>query len=241
MLQRPLKNYPGGKSGNGTYQTIINHIPQCRIFIDAMVGNGGIVSKIKLPGITVINDMDSGLIDLYNYSGHGKFIKENKDVLVLIDEYDIVSSQAFFYFDPPYLKSSRKNEQDLYKFEWSMSDHEKFISKALTVKNNCMISHYPCSLYDTAFKHWHSVKFQSATRHGLAEECIYMNYYPPYILQDYQYTGIDFTDRQRIKRKIARLIKKLDALPEVERTYLIKSIIDKNLIPKNAIINGLGQ
>jgi hypothetical protein len=48
----------GGKAGNGTYQAIINHIPKCDVFIDAMVGNGGIFFNLNLPALTVINDID---------------------------------------------------------------------------------------------------------------------------------------------------------------------------------------
>ena len=31
-------SYFGGKSGNGTYQQIINEIPKCKIYLEPMVG-----------------------------------------------------------------------------------------------------------------------------------------------------------------------------------------------------------
>lgn len=237
-MNRPKPTYNGSKAGNGTYQNIINFIPKCDVFIDAMVGNGGIVCNLKYPSYTIINDIDAGVIDGFDADGHG-ITKENLCVLDLIDKYDQRFTNAFFYFDPPYLKSTRKNQKSLYRHEWDLEDHQKFIAKVLTVKNNCMISHYPNAWYAEAFEKWNQHLFWSTTRNGRALECIYMNYEAPSILQDYRYLGKDFTDRQRIKRKIARWLKNLDAMPEVERAALLRSIIDKYNFTSDKLLNGL--
>lgn len=224
MIDRPFPSYFGGKAGNGTYQTIINNIPQCDVFIDAMVGNGGVVCNLNLPGITVINDIDSRIIDAYNINHEHNVVKENLHVLDLIAKYDNNGHGTVFYFDPPYLMSSRKSVKRQYRYEWNLCDHKAFIARALTVRSYCMISHYPCPLYDEAFKDWNRITFQSFTRQGMATERIYFNYEIPTVLQDYRYIGKDFTDRQRIKRKISRTIKKLQALPAVERNAILNQL-----------------
>lgn len=225
MLQQPFKTYHGGKAGNSTYQNIINLIPRCELFIDAMVGNGGIACNLKLPALTVLNDLSRSVIDQYNRFSGKHLIIENLHVLDLVDKYENWPAKTFHYFDPPYLKSSRKNQQDLYEIEWTIRDHEKFISRVLTVTSDCMISHYPCNLYDTAFKNWNKFTFQSMTRSGLATECLYMNYQTPTVLQDYRYIGKNFTDRQRIKRKTTRFLRKLEQLPQTELNCIIAGII----------------
>jgi DNA adenine methylase len=231
---QPFKTYNGGKSGNGVYQQIINLIPKCDVFIDAMVGNGGIASRLRLPAVTVINDYDAGVIDKYVcvittdinvYGGHGIF-KENLHSRALIDKYDY-GTRSFFYFDPPYLKSTRRSSRDLYKHEWTESDHVEFLSKVVNMKSKCMISHYPCTLYNEALKGWHTHTFEAQTRQGKAIECLYMNYPAPAVLQDYRYIGKDFTDRQRIKRKISRWVAILERLPVNERSAIISEIIQK--------------
>ena len=236
MTTKPFQTYNGGKAGNGTYQQIINHIPKCEFFIDAFVGNGGIFFNLKLPEHTVINDIDPGIIDKYNNVAHtdkNTYVsqgvrKENLDYGSLIDKYDCTSSlKTFFYFDPPYLKSTRKSEKNLYKFDWNENDHNLFLSLAVKVKSDCMISHYPCDLYNNSLKDWRFHDFQSITRNGLRTERIYMNYSKPLILQDYKYLGKDFIDRQRIKRKVKRFIAKLDNMQADERTAILKSVIDK--------------
>ena len=226
---KPFSSYNGGKAGNGTYQNIINHIPKCNVFIDAMVGNGGILFNLKLPGLTVINDIDSGVIEKYDIQHFENIIIENFDYRSIIAKYDCDRSyNIFFYFDPPYLKSSRKSQKDLYRYEWNESQHIEFLSLTNTVKSNCMISHYPCELYDNYLKGWKTFDFQSTTRNGTATERIYMNYEKPTILQDFRYLGKDYIDRQRIKRKVQRFIKKLETLPDDERTAILTAVIDKN-------------
>ena len=137
-IVKPFKTYNGGKAGAGTYQTIINHIPECSCFIDAFVGNGGIVTNLRLPAVTVINDIDPGLIDKYDFVGHGTFIKESMDYKAVIAKYDDGRSSTLFYFDVPYLKSSRKTQKDLYKFDWTLTDHQAFLLQVRTVKSRCM-------------------------------------------------------------------------------------------------------
>jgi site-specific DNA-adenine methylase len=191
-MEKPLQTYYGSKHSNGTYQQIINNIPACETFIDAMVGNGGIVTHLKLPSKTIINDIDPDLMD--KYSGDGRqIIKENLHVLDLIDKYDTNrSDKVFFYFDPPYLFETRKDNRMRYAFDWNNTEHINFLTRCLTIKSNCMISHAPCNLYDHVLKDWNKVKFWSNTRGGLMEDCIYMNYSFPEKLQDYRYIGNDY-------------------------------------------------
>lgn len=63
-MKRSIKTYNGGKAGAGTYQTIISQIPKCEIFIDAMAGSLGITSKMSLPALTVINDIDKNIYEM---------------------------------------------------------------------------------------------------------------------------------------------------------------------------------
>lgn len=225
---KPYKTYNGGKAGNGTYQQIINHIPKHDVFIDAMVGNGGILFNLSLPGLTVINDVDGSVIQKYKYNGYSTaVIVENDDYACIIAKYDDVIRKVFFYFDPPYLKETRKSQKDLYKFEWGESDHIRFLTTANTVRNDVMISHYPCSLYNKFLKSWNTHDFESQTRNGKAVERIYMNYPKPEVLQDFRYLGKDYRERQRIKRKIQRQLEKLKNMPADERTGILSSIIAK--------------
>jgi hypothetical protein len=223
-------NYPGSKGANGAWQKIISQIPKCDTFIEAMCGSAVVSKKIRnLPARTVINDIDMTVIARHVSEDLGiKGIDiENLDYKDLIDKYDCASSgRAVFYFDPPYLKETRSWKGDYYNYGWSKEDHDKFLSIATTVKSNCMISHYPCSFYDGRLPDWRKILFKSMTRAGLRTECLYMNYPYPVLLQDYKSVGENFTDRQRIKRKVERLINKLKKEQDEERSAILSSIIE---------------
>lgn len=98
---------------------------------------------------------------------------------------------------------------------------------ATTVRNDVMISHYPCSLYDKFLKSWNTHDFESQTRNGKAVERIYMNYPKAEVLQDFRYLGKDYRERQRIKRKIHRQLEKLKNMPADERTGILSAVIAK--------------
>jgi DNA adenine methylase len=218
-----INNYPGSKGASGAYQKIISEIPRCDRFIEVMCGSATISSKIKGVANIVINDIDAYLMDkikLFNVK------KEKLSYEDLIDKYDCGGPKTVFYFDPPYLLETRSYQGQLYKFDWSKSDHKKFIAKALTVKSDCMISHYPCSTYDKAFKNWRKIYYNSMTRAGVRKECLYMNFKQPTLLLDYRYVGSDYTDRQRIKRKVEKMICRLNNLPGQERSTILSALID---------------
>lgn len=65
------------------------------------------------------------------------------------------------------------------------------------------------------------------TRTGVRKESLYMNFPQPVLLQCYNHVGDNFTDRQRIKRKVTRLAKRLEKEPEKERAAILSSIIEQ--------------
>lgn len=225
MKSQDKKNssYFGGKNGNGTYQNIINEIPKCKIYIEPMVGGGGILKNLNLPEITVINDLDPGVIDSYNNVGSGKDIRVyNEDYRKVCDIYD--SKESVIYFDPPYHFETRKSKQKRYFAEWETNDHIEFLNYVTRLHSYIIISHYPFKLYDEFLRDWRTKEFLSTTRHGQVVEKLYMNFEKPKALQDYRYIGEDFTDRQRIKRQNKRLFNKIAQLPLYQCQLLLSEL-----------------
>jgi DNA adenine methylase len=147
-------------------------------------------------------------------------IKENLDYRSLIGKYDNDALKTVFYFDPPYLIETRRSQRRLYTFDWQEQEHYEFLERCR------MISHYPCKLYDDGLKSWRRMYYQSMTRGGVRTECVYMNFSPPALLLDHQYIGDNFTDRQRIKRKVARLISRLNRETPQERAAILSAVVD---------------
>jgi len=219
----PLDNYPGRKAATGAWQKIISEIPKCDLFIDAMCGSGYIAS-IVTGCRRIVNDKNKSIIDKIGFTAAGIEFR-NVDYQCIIDEYGYYRG-AVIYFDPPYLMETRKGKRKLYKYEWSLADHNRFLEAVQAIKIPVLISHYPCKLYDQALKKWRKITYKTMTRAGQREESLYMNFPPPVLLQCYKHIGEGFTDRQRIKRKVDRLINRLNNEDPKERAAILSSVID---------------
>lgn len=98
-INRSFTTYNGGKSGNGTYQQIINLIPKMVVYIEPMVGGGGVFNNLKLPSLTILNDVDSYVISRYIGNVGPGIICENICALSVIAKYDGATANTFFYLD----------------------------------------------------------------------------------------------------------------------------------------------
>jgi len=228
--------YRGNKSVKGLYQFIINRIPPCKTFIEAFAGSAQITRKIfftagtdnnnciGLPDHIVLNDCDGSLN--FDFSKHlpAPTVISNYPAVQLIKSLLPASPETFIYCDPPYLKSTRGSNRNIYKFEMTVDDHRNFLLLVRKGAFNCIISHYECSLYDELLPYWNKEKFQVCYHGKVKEECIYYNYKKPSTLLSYSYVGSDCRDRQRITRKINRLVKKLHSLPELERNCILSRL-----------------
>jgi len=224
---KPLPEYPGRKAAAGAWQKILSNIPRCELFIEAMAGSAYISSLVKESCQTIVNDIDKKVIDkIQTATENIEFF--NLDYQAIIQRFDNGSPGRVFYFDPPYLKETRSYQKPIYRFPWEDdTEHNRFLKAATAMKSPAMISHYPCPLYDKALKKWRKITYNSMTRAGIREESLYMNFPQPVLLQFPGHVGDNFTDRQRIKRKVDRLVKRLTNEPEHERAAILSTIIEK--------------
>jgi site-specific DNA-adenine methylase len=234
MLQKAFQTYYGGKNSNGTYQAIINEIPPHQTLIVPFLGNCAVTRLITQAAHTYLNDIDLEVYHRWQQlqlpESYSLYHLDYKQFLRYLRDKLIYDSGTFIFCDPPYLKSTRRSTKDVYNYEFSRKNHEELLSLLLTMTAKVMISAIPNSLYDQSLKTWRKVYYKNKTRHGVVTECIYMNY-DLHLgeLHDYNFLGIDFTDRQRIKRKIKRLFSRLDGLPEKELAYIKKIFTEKYL------------
>ena len=243
-----MKNYNGGKSGNGTYQTIINHIPPHNIYVEPFAGHCGIFRKIRRAPLSILNDIDAQVIydiKLYleaiednckveiNFMQGNLFEKPAKPVVILRNnDYSVIidrlkdNPDAFIYCDPPYPMNKRISQSKLYKYDWEREEkHVEFLNKIVTSKAAVMISSYPNDLYNYVLSGWSKHEFYSTIHGGRkALEVIYMNYPKPVVLHDFQYLGANYRKREWLKNKVKRQLKKLNNLPEIERTAILSAI-----------------
>lgn len=222
--------YPGGKNGSGTFQKIINLIPVHQVYIEPFLGSGAIM-RLKLPamhsvGIDRSADVISGLQWLKSVMPVTLLCTDALSWLASVE----VAADTFIYCDPPYVMSTRSDKLLYGDFELSDKQHELLLDILLSL--NCMvaISGYDNALYREKLASWRTYEFQAVTRGGtMRTETVWMNYPEPEELHDYRYLGEDRRERERIKRKKDRWVKRLLRMKPFERHVLMQAI--NSLVP----------
>jgi DNA adenine methylase len=220
--------YPGNKNIPGLIQKIINQIPPCTDFYELYAGSAAVSRFLSvLPGMSLryhLNEIDPEITARNDYPAGS--------IVTTVPAVDLIKSLPsavslgvpFFFIDPPYHHESRPFNTHLYKFEMSHDDHVQLLLTVADLKYNCMIIHPWCFLYDKFLEGWRTVQIKVRYHNKTSLENLYMNYPGPVQLLTYDLYGTDCWDRQRIKRKGDRLVKKLLSLPAAERNYIINRI-----------------
>jgi len=226
-----LSGYFGSKEAAGTYQTIINQIPPFKYFYSLFLGNCAVIRNIDMKKSFFFGfDLDKDVINKWNIEFYKYKYNQMRfyctDALNALENYENVFflSNTFLYLDPPYLLETRKQKRNVYKYEMFPEHHFKMLSYVKQINCNIAVSHYPCKTYDTELKDWRKIEYQTMTRTGLVTEALYMNYDEPKELHDYRFLGSDYIDRQRIKRRIKRNVKRLNDMPVLERKAILQAI-----------------
>lgn len=223
-----MKSYPGGKRAHGSYQNIINEIPEVERVIILFAGNCPVGKYFagKIP--TTIIERSTEVINEYWISKMSMAMVEviNCDSCTWLRSHlHLLGPETFIYADPPYLGSVRRSNQPIYEFEMMREkEHSQLSELLLSTTAYVGISGYYSSLYEKLFEGWRLKTWNARTRQGNATEHLWMNYPKPEKLQTYEFLGNDKTDRQRVKRKIDRWVSKLSALDPQERNAIMSAL-----------------
>jgi len=232
-------SFDGGKNGDGVYQAIINQMPPHKRYVELFLGSGAIMRR-KRPAETNL----AVEIDPVTFAA-AKTELSSLPALTMFNEcalkwlrsnWGLTSStpDTLIYADPPYLQSTRSCQRDLYRYEFGLEwQHTSLLYTLDIMAAKVILSGYASSLYSEFFESsknadgtpkWRTVKFIAGSRGGPREEVLWCNFPDPIELHDYAYLGRDFTDRQRIARKVKRFTAKLANLPPLERNAILASI-----------------
>ncbi len=228
-----IKNYFGAKNGSGVYQNIINQIRPHDVYMELFAGSGGIFLKKKPAYVAnILNDIDSSVCSTWqatdiDVSGYAF---RNENAIDLLRSFQWQSAFRYcVYLDPPYPLQSRRSNREVYRYEMTDGQHRELLEVVTGLPSNVdvLVSTYKNPIYDKMLKGWNHHTFNAQTRAGTAREYLYMNYENETgELHQYDYLGTDYIDRQRIKRKIDREVKKLLSLPASERRAIIEAVSD---------------
>lgn len=219
-------SYPGGKGS--VYQKIINLIPPHQVYIEPFLGGGAVLRNKRPASCSIAIDTDASAVELtrsaIDENDGNTWYFVNCNAITWLKQFRFRGDE-FIYADPPYVMSSRRQHRRLYRYELSDKDHVRLLEILIQVDCKVMISGYWSELYDRYLSGWNVKTFEAITRGGsMATEYLWLNYDDPVELHDYRYLGEDFRQRERIKRKKDRWVKRLENMDILERRAILAAI-----------------
>jgi DNA adenine methylase len=222
--------YPGSKTTSGMFQMIANNTPAHSEYFELFGGSaviGKTFSAISPEILHSIFDLASSTVEKYFVHGPNIEYRRADGLKVLRELIAEDRRDIFVYCDPPYVFSARRNGRSYYEVEWSDEDHIAFLNLAAEAHFPIMISGYESELYSRYLAGWEKTSILARTHVSTATEVIWMNYDISKLrLQTYKYLGSDFTDRQRIQRRVTQMVRKFEKIPIHERQLLVESLIN---------------
>lgn len=215
----------GSKGAAGAWQRIVSLLPPHVHFVEAFAGGAAVTRHKKPSDRTILVEIDPATALELRAS-----MRDRPDVLVITGDafaeipLETLSPEWVVYCDPPYIMSARKSREPCYRFDWNDADHERFLSWVLSASCHVIVSGYWSELYSARLAGWRHSSFTVGTRRGRAVEHVWCNFPEPAALHEAGHVGNGFTERQRIKRKAARWVRMLKAMPASERAAVLEAI-----------------
>lgn len=199
-------------------------MPPHDTYIETHFGGGAIMYKKPWAARSIAIDIDAAVFEALE---HSHFEIHAGDCVEYLAGFDFASAgRVLIYADPPYLLSTRSGK-NRYRFDYSETDHARLIRQLCLCPPavKYILSGYPSRLYDELLPSARTIEFQTMTRGGVRTEKLWLNFPAgPSFCNDF--AGDNFTDRQRIKRKVERWKRKFYNLPPAERAAILAGLLD---------------
>jgi hypothetical protein len=226
--------FVGAKGGAGVWQRIISEMPAHDLYVEAFAGTAQVLLHKRPAKASLAIDSDAAACASLTSTLAKSGERGHAGITVIHGEaISWLAGQRFtgrtlLYCDPPYLRSVRTTQRDYYREEFdSPKQHRELLSLLLTIdpgKCAVMLSGYRSALYDALLEHWRRIDYRAGTRGGVRVESLWLNFPPATELHDFRFVGRDFRERERLKRKKARWLARLEKMPALERAAVIAAI-----------------
>lgn len=125
------------------------------------------------------------------------------------------------YADPPYHPATRRRQR-IYRMDYTEEDHERLATLLQGLPCMVILSGYANPIYERVLTGWRTRTFQAKTHTDVRTETLWFNFEPPKQLHDSRYVGVDFRERQTIRRRISRLQERIVRMDAVERSAFMQ-------------------
>ena len=201
----------GSKGGAGIPQWLISLMPAHRTFVEAFGGRGKIIRTKVAAARNILIELDGDTLTKFEQLWMENYFPADLEAingcaLEWLPRLQLTGNDLV-YADPPYLrrvcadKTRRYYRHDGATDEW----HNKFLDVITSLRCMVIVSGYESDLYAARIGNWRSAYKWTVNRGGArVKEFVWMNFQEPALLHDTRFVGDNFTDRQRVTRKMDR-------------------------------------
>lgn len=220
----------GSKGGAGVAERIVSLMPRHSVYIEGFAGLGAVCLRKARAECELLVERQRDRASLLRARAPASVAVVCGDVMRVVAP-ERVPPDAVVYLDPPYLRSvcravgRRYYQHDLV----GEAEHRDLLLWVLRFRCRVLISGYWSSLYASLLQGWRLVQFAAGTRGGRAVECVWANFPETADLHDTRFVGEGFRERERVKRKVGRWVRRLGALPLAERAAVLAAFDDTGL------------
>ena len=208
--------YVGGK-GN-CIARVIGAMPTHSIYIETHLG-GGAVMRAKRPAQRQIGiDADERVIRAWRERGAPCELVHS-DAVTFLKQFPFSGSELV-YADPPYPAETRSGAHR-YRHDYQEEDHAELLKVLASLNCRVLVSGQPTRLYNERLATWRCTQFGSGGRRGGRRELLWANYPEPVALHDPAKAGATFRERERVKRRLTTIQRKVERMGFAERTLFV--------------------
>lgn len=215
-----MGSYFGSKATSGLCQPIIAMMPPHDTYIETHLGGGAIMRRKPAALRNIGIDLNQRALEKFECGYPVELIHDCAHRFLGKYEYQ---GRELVYSDPPYLQATRSSGRR-YRFDYEERDHVELLTLLKSLPCPVMLSGYPSRLYDELLSGWQSVELQVMNQAGVRTEKLWFNFTVDRVHWA-RYTGKNFTDRQRIKRKAESWGRRYRALPPGERLAVLAAMM----------------
>lgn len=226
--------YPGGKGR--AYQSLISLMPPHEVYIETHLGGGAILSHKRPARRSIGIDIDARAIGRWDAGDRPDVELVLGDAVTFLRSFPFAGGELVFC-DPPYWPDTRRRTR-CYRHDYEESDHVRLLETLTALPCRVMLTGYWNATYDRMLNDWIATSYQNWIQTGPVVETVWMNFQPGSQLHDYSFVGMDFRERERLRRRRRTHVSRLERAPPLERGAILAELADAFPEEMRAAVDG---
>lgn len=199
-------------------------MPPHDTFIETHLGGGAVMLRKRRAAKNIGVDADEAVIARWQSRADPAIELIHGDAAEYLIQ-NPPSRTALVFSDPPYLPATRRRAC-CYSHDYTEDDHHRLLNILKNLDCSVLITGYDSNVYNKILEGWHVTEYPNCTQTGLVIEKAWSNFEPPAVLHDYNHLGMDFREREALKRRRRSHVRKLQSAPVMERNAIFADLAD---------------